>query len=91
MTVATTDSAFVPYDAERVALVISPPALDTIYLGLRQAARDEGGIRMVVTANPLVLNLGDHGAIVQGPIRAISPSGQQALTYWDTSVALPSE
>jgi hypothetical protein len=60
-----------------------------MYLALRAAAADGVGIRLGPLDPPLVLTLGDHGAMVRGEINAAIPAGAEAITFWDAHVPDP--
>lgn len=84
--VGVASTILVPYSPTRVALVISAPLTNPMFLALRQAAASAGGILCAAGDPPLVLTLGDHGALVMGPISAIIPAGAENVTYWDAHV-----
>lgn len=84
--VAVTSTLLVPYDKDRVTLVISPPLAQALRLSLRTDAATALGILLTSAMPPLVLTLGDHGALVMGPIYALKTAGGEAITCWDTAL-----
>lgn len=81
--VAVASTLLVPYSPTRVALIISSGTLGPVNLSLRQAATSVIGLNIALDGPPLVLTLGDHGALVMGPIFAACPGGAENVTVWD--------
>ena len=84
VTVAATDTPFVPYDRSRVALMIAPPGSSTINLSWGGKATLNQGAQLTSASAPLLLTIVQHGVMVHGPIRAIGALGGIVCTYIET-------
>lgn len=85
-TLAASPVVIVPYERDRVSLVIGPPTTGPVWLSLRAPNSGGVGIRFTSASVPLILTLGDHGQMVCGPIYAVSENGPEDVYVWDTSV-----
>lgn len=77
----------VPYDKDRIALIISPPDLNTVYLSFSQDPGSGVGFLLSYRAGPLCLSLQEHGDIVRRAIYGISPSGGEVVCAWTATLA----
>lgn len=82
VTVTQTPQVLVPYDEQRISLVISPPSANTLVLRFTADATLTGGMRITTSAGPLILTLALHGALVKGPIFAIVTLGSIDIAWW---------
>lgn len=85
-TVGATAVELVPFDPNRVALLIPSSTVGDLWLGLRSTPSSLHGMRIPSGAIATILTLGDHGALVQGPIQAVVDGGTDTITCWDSSV-----
>lgn len=88
VSVGVTSTLLVQSDPGRVALIISPPAGGDLWLSLRSAAVSTVGMRLHTNSNPLLLTIGEHGTLVQGPIFGVCPGGAENIAVWESSLPL---
>jgi hypothetical protein len=86
VSVATSDGAFVPYAPDRTSLIVQAPLTNRITLSFADPAVADQGIVLYPQGTPLVLDVQHHGALVHGPIRAISDTAAQTVAWWETSL-----
>lgn len=79
VSVGLTDTAVVPQDDRRIALIISAPLTNRVSLNWEGAAILDAGITLYPGGPPLVLSLREHGAVVCKQLRAITVVGAQIL------------
>jgi hypothetical protein len=72
---------------KRIALVISPPESGFITISMKNVPVAGDGIRLASGHAPLLLNMKDHGNIVQQPLQAIHSAATQTITVWETFVS----
>lgn len=80
-TVGTTATLLVPRSPNRVALTISAPKTNEMWLSWNGDAAIGVGIRIPAGSQPLQLSLSDNGAMVMGPVSAIIATAAEAITY----------
>lgn len=82
LTVGVTAVNIIPASADRVGLIISSGAVNSIVLGFEQSLTTAFGIRLGALALPLMLNLRDHGEVVRKSIWAIASGAGTTFTVW---------
>ena len=85
VSIATTSTLLVEADPRRKALLVCRPPTNEITLSLKEAAVANQGVILDTTDPPLLLTAALHGAMVRGPIYAISDTAAQVITFWETS------
>lgn len=85
--ITSTAKILVPYNANRVALVIGAITGDSLWLGMTSGVDVDKGIMIPMSTAPLKLTLTEHGRLVHGPIYALASSGNNTVTYWETHLA----
>lgn len=83
-TVAGTVVQIAPFSPNRVALVIGPPATNTLFVGIDGSVLATTGLRRVQTNEPIILNIQDHGDLVRHAFFAVATGGNAIIQVWQT-------
>lgn len=83
VTVATTDTQLVKGASARVALTISPPDTNDVFIMPGKTAALATGFRLAAAHPPLVLTLQNVGNLLLGEWRAIADTGAEVLGVAD--------
>lgn len=78
LAVSATAALAVATSTERTAVILSVHA-GTVFIGTNPGVADLTGVRLTAAHGPLRLTLAEHGAIVFGPLYAISPGGADTM------------
>lgn len=84
-TVTTTSAQLVPFDPNRVTLIISAPDANDIILSIAGDASATNGFRLNAGSNPLILTLMLHGDIVTKAFNAITAAATESICVVTTS------